>query len=141
MEEKNIYSKIRNIRQAKGLTVNNLAEKIGEDYQKVGRIERGQRSLTLDYLMKVSKALEIPVEDFFSEKNPRYNQDSEQSNFDVLNEIVILVEENSSLAPFKLNAKSKGNFISKIYKLALKFPPAQQRLFLESFIEGIQVLK
>ena len=71
MEEKSIYSKIRDIRQAKGLTVNHLAEKIGEDYQKVGRIERGQRSLTIDYLMKVSKALEIPVEDFFSQKKSR----------------------------------------------------------------------
>lgn len=138
MEENNIYTKIRDIRQAKGLTVNNLAEKIGEDHQKVGRIERGQRALTIDYLMKVSKALEIPVEDFFSQKNSGNNKDSA---LDLLNEIVIFVEENSSCLPFKLDAKSKGKFISKIYELALKFPEAQQCLFLKSFFEGLQSLK
>lgn len=138
MEEKNIYSKIRDIRQSKGLTVNNLADKIGEDYQKVGRIERGQRSLTIDYLMKVSKALEIPVEDFFSENDSGYNKGNV---LDLLNEVVIFVEENSSRLPFKLDAKSKGKFISKIYELALKFPSAQQRLFLKAFFEGLQIFK
>ncbi|MBA2367519.1 MAG: helix-turn-helix transcriptional regulator [Candidatus Protochlamydia sp.] len=141
MEEINIYSKIRDIRQAKGLTVNNLAEKIGEDYQKVGRIERGQRSLTIDYLMKFLNAFEIPIEDFFSKKDFGDDKDSKQSTLDLLNEIVIWVEENSSHLPFKLDAKRKGKFISKIYELVIKFPTAQHHLFLESFIEGVRVLK
>ena len=140
MEEKSIYSKIRDIRQAKGLTVNNLADKIGEDYQKVGRIERGQRRLTIDYLMKVSKALEIPVEDFFSQKNQGAEKEGGQAALDLLNEIVILIEEKSSQFP-KLDAKTKGKFISKLYELVLKFPAAQQRLFLTSFIEGIEIFR
>lgn len=132
MEEKNIYAKIRDIRQARGLTVNTLADKIGEDHQKVGRIERGKRSLTIDYLMKVSKALDTPLEDFFSEEK------AQEPTLDLLNEIVTLLEENLSRLP-PLDAKSKGKLISKIYELALKFPKTHQRMFLESFIEGLQV--
>ncbi len=128
MEEKNIYTKIRDIRQARGLTVNNLAEKIGEDHQKVGRIERGKRSLTIDYLLKVSKALDTPVETFF-EQAP-----SNEKHIDLLNEIVILVEEKQ----LPLDPKSKGKFVSKIYELALKFPKDQQKMFLDSFFEGLQ---
>jgi len=128
MEEKSIYSKIRDIRQAKGLSVNSLAEKIGEDHQKVGRIERGKRSLTIDYLLKVSKALETPVETFFTEER-------QKEDLDLLNEIVIHFEE----AGISLDPKSKGKCISKLYELAAKFPKSEQRLFLESFFEGLKV--
>ena len=127
MEEKNIYSKIRNIRQAKGITVNTLAEKIGEDHQKVGRIERGKRRLTIDYLLKVSKALDTPLEDFFSEEN------ASKPPSDLLSEIITIVDEQ------QLQSKSKGKFISKLYELASKFPKEQQRLFLKSFFEGLEV--
>lgn len=141
MDDKNIYAKIRDIRQAKGLTVNRLAEKIGEDYQKVGRVERGKRRITIDYLMKVSKALDTPLEDFLSRDKSNKNQAAKQAanSLDLLNEIVILVEENSDL-PFPLDAKSKGRFVSKIYELALKFPEKEQRQFLNSFFEGLKSL-
>ena len=139
MEDKNIYSKIRDIRQARGLTVNNLADKMGEDHQKVGRIERGKRSLTIDYLMKVSKALDTPIEDFLihEKPNPTKAIKSSENSLDLLNEIIVAIEENNSLLTTPLDAKTKGKFVSKIYELALKFPEAQQRLFLESFFEGL----
>ena len=140
MEEKSIYSKIRGIRQAKGLTVNNLAEKIGEDYQKVGRIERGERSITLDYLMKVSKALDTPVEDFFSEKSIDKKLDQPTNNLELLNRIVVLVEENYANLPFELDARGKGKLISKLYELALKFPEKEQPLFVKSFFDSFQIL-
>ena len=138
MEKKDIYSKIRDIRQARGLSVNNLAEKIGEDHQKVGRIERGKRSLTIDYLVKISKALDTPLDFFLTNENPTKNEETnpKTNSLELLNEIIIFVEENNSRLASPLDAKSKGKFISKIYELALKFPEAQQRLFLESFFEG-----
>jgi transcriptional regulator with XRE-family HTH domain len=139
MEDKNIYSKIRDIRQARGLSVNKLAEKIGEDYQKVGRIERGKRSLTIEYLMKVSKALDTPLENFLTNENSKKdgNTNSTTNSLDLLNEIVTLVEENSSRLPNPLDTSNKGRFISKLYEYALKFPEAQQRLFLDSFFQGL----
>jgi len=143
MEEKNIYTKIRNIRQAKKLTVNNLAEKMGEDHQKVGRIERGKRSLTIDYLVKISKALDTPIEEFLSVNENKNSIDVSQStnSLDILHDIIILVEENIKNFPSPLEAKSKGKFISKIYELTLKFPAPLQPLFLTSFFEGMNSLK
>ncbi|MCE5319215.1 MAG: helix-turn-helix domain-containing protein [Parachlamydia sp.] len=143
MEEKNIYAKIRNIRQAKKLTVNSLAEKMGEDHQKVGRIERGKRSLTIDYLVKISKALDTPIEEFLSVNENKNSIDVSQStnSLDILHDIIILVEENIKIFPNLLDAKSKGKFISKIYELTLKFPASQQLLFLTSFFEGMNSLK
>lgn len=143
MEEKSIYTKIRNIRQAKKLTVNSLAEKIGEDHQKVGRIERGKRSLTIDYLLKISKALDTPIEELLADKESKNSPDVSQSanSLDILNAIIIMVEEHIEHFPSPLDAKSKGKFISKIYELALKFPAAQQPLFLKSFFEGLNSLK
>jgi transcriptional regulator with XRE-family HTH domain len=138
MEDKDIYSKIRDIRQARGLTVNTLAQKIGEDHQKVGRIERGKRSLTIDYLMKVSKALDTPLEEFFTKSNKEI--DPPANSMDLLNEVIISVEETNSRLSTPLDPKSKGKLISKIYELTLKFPEAQQRLFLDSFLEGFLAL-
>jgi transcriptional regulator with XRE-family HTH domain len=134
MDEKDIYSKIREARRARGLTVNELAKNMGEDHQKVGRIERGKRSLTIDYLMKVSKALDTPLEKFISEDQGEKSNRTEPAN--VLNKIILLVEENNSRLAKPLDAKNKANLISKAYELALKFPPAQQQLFLDSFLEG-----
>mgnify|MGYP002785402276 CR=1 FL=1 len=142
MEEKTIYSKISEVRQAKGISVNTLAEKIGEDHQKVGRIERGQRSLTIDYLMKVSKALDTPLKDFVSDEPVCENNEPNEhaKTIDVLSEIVMLMEENHSHFSQNLDPKKKGKLISKIYEQALKFPENQQRLFLRSFFECLKII-
>lgn len=136
MKEKDIYSKIREARQARGLTVNELAKNIGEDHQKVGRIERGKRSLTIDYLMKVSKALDTPLESFLKK-----DASSETEPSHLLNKVVIAVEESNARLARPLDAKDKANLISKGYELALKFPPAQQQLFLDSFLEGFFAMR
>lgn len=52
---------LRNLRKARGLSINNLAEKVGADYQQIGRIERGQTQLTVDLLYKLSAVLETPI--------------------------------------------------------------------------------
>jgi len=139
MKEKDIYAKIRDLRRARGITVNKLAEEMGENHQKVGRIERGRRSLTVDYLMKVSKALDTPLETFFIEKQSEKQETSDTGI--LLNEIIVFVEENVTRFPSPLDAKTKGKLVSKVYELALKFPQTQQRLFLEAFFEGLFVLK
>ncbi|WP_194846892.1 helix-turn-helix domain-containing protein [Candidatus Neptunochlamydia vexilliferae] len=136
MEEKNIYSKLREVRRSRGLTVNKLAEKMGEDHQKVGRIERGRRSLTLDYLMKVSKALDIQPESFLKEEE-KSSQENPQNASLLLNDIVVLVEEKNSQLQRPLNAKQKGTLVSKLYEQASQFPPAQREQFLKSFLDTL----
>ncbi|MDN3506020.1 MAG: helix-turn-helix transcriptional regulator [Simkaniaceae bacterium] len=134
MSEQDIYEKIRSARRSRGLTVNELAQEIGEDHQKVGRIERGKRSLTIDYLLKVSKALDTPIDTLINEEG---DTNSSQNSPDLLNEIVILVEEKNALAPTPLSARHKGKIISKTNEAASKLPPSLQKLFIESLLENL----
>lgn len=55
--------KLRDIRRAKGMTLNVLAEKVGIDYQRVGRMERGETQMTIEMLDKLSKVLHVPITD------------------------------------------------------------------------------
>ncbi|NGX38468.1 MAG: hypothetical protein K1000chlam2_01642 [Chlamydiae bacterium] len=138
MKQKDIYEKLREARRSRGLTVNELADEIGENHQKVGRIERGKRSLTVDYLLKLSKALDTPLDSLLNEETQDTGEDSSASDSsNLLNDIVILVEEKNALLPNPFTAKDKGRLISKTYELALKFPKPHQSLFVESFLEGL----
>jgi transcriptional regulator with XRE-family HTH domain len=110
---------------------------MGEDYQKVGRIERGKRSLTLDYLLNVSKALEIPVSSFLESEEKHEKGLTQEDTVSLLNEIVVLIEEKYHQLPFPLTPKQKGQLIAKIYQSALQFPPSAQRLLVTCFFEGL----
>jgi transcriptional regulator with XRE-family HTH domain len=55
-------TRIREIRRAKGLTLQELAEKIRPEpttAQTIGRLETGARKTTLDWLVKIADALEV----------------------------------------------------------------------------------
>jgi transcriptional regulator with XRE-family HTH domain len=56
-----IYLKLRALRRAKGMTMRALAEQIGTSQQQVDRLEKGQRRLTLEWLEKLSSALECEL--------------------------------------------------------------------------------
>jgi len=60
--------RIRNLRLARGLTQEELAEKAGLHPTYIGIIERGEQSATLDTVEKLAKALEVEVEDLFPKK-------------------------------------------------------------------------
>ena len=127
-----IYAKLRALRKTRGITVDELAKEVGENAQKVGRIERGKRSLTLDYLMKVSKAFSTPIEGLISQEMPS----EERFNSNVLSDVVLLVEE---FYP-GLSSQKKGKLISKTYEQLLKIHPESQSYFLQSLREIIKIL-
>lgn len=139
-ENKNIHIKLREIRRARGLTVNTLAEKMGENHQKVGRIERGRRSLTVDYLVKISKALGTPMESLFIEEEKEKKQSSKSSapSHDILNAIIILVEEYCKQR--ELNSHQKAKLISKLFELTLNIPFEHQSLFMDSLAETLKTI-
>lgn len=56
-----IGNRIRAIRNAKGLTQQNLADLSGLDYRYIGAIERGERNFSIDTLEKVLSALKISL--------------------------------------------------------------------------------
>lgn len=55
--------KIRKIRKAKDLTLDQLAEKLGSSSGTLSHIEKGSRNPSLDMLTKIAEALEVPVSD------------------------------------------------------------------------------
>ena len=56
-------NRIRELRNAKGLTQEEIAEQIGVSRQKYARIENGVNDITLNILSKIAKVLEITVGD------------------------------------------------------------------------------
>ncbi len=130
--EPSVYAKLKKLREARGLTVDDLAKKMGENHQKVGRVERGVRSLTVEYLLKASKALETPLESILTQNEAGNNGRHPQAN--ILNEIVILIEKTMP----NMTAEHKGKLISDIYEKALDFPENYQSLFVNSVIELIK---
>ena len=56
---------VRTARKEKGLSQEALADHAGIDRSHMGRIERGERNVTILNLLKVSSALECRVSDLF----------------------------------------------------------------------------
>jgi transcriptional regulator with XRE-family HTH domain len=52
---------IRQLREAKGLTIEGLADLIGTDLTQLGGVERGTRNATYEYLLRVAKSLGTSV--------------------------------------------------------------------------------
>lgn len=75
-QPRQILVNLRNIRKARGLSINNLAEKVGTDYQQIGRIERGQTQLTVDLLYKLSQVLDTPISNLLEESAPNINAET-----------------------------------------------------------------
>lgn len=51
---------VREIRKAKGLSQEALAEKAGVHRTYIGMIERGEKNITILNILKISSALDIP---------------------------------------------------------------------------------
>lgn len=62
---KNIGSKIRGFRKDKGLTQEQLAEKAGINAYYQGEVERGLKKVSVEVLLKIANALEVPLKEFF----------------------------------------------------------------------------
>jgi transcriptional regulator with XRE-family HTH domain len=52
---------IRQLREAKGLTIEALAEAMGSDLTQLGGVERGTRNATYEYLLRLAKSLDSSV--------------------------------------------------------------------------------
>lgn len=54
-----VHSRIREIRKQKGLTLQDVADRAGTTAQTIGRLETGTRTLSLKWVNRISKALEV----------------------------------------------------------------------------------
>lgn len=64
-EDKLLANKIRQLREERGLTQKELAERIGKHYFYVTAIETHMRGLSLRMIFRIAKALGIGVKDLF----------------------------------------------------------------------------
>ena len=61
-----VGTRVRELRKAKGWTLEVLAEKADKHYTYVGGLERGTRNVTLEVLQDVAVALDVPIKQLFS---------------------------------------------------------------------------
>jgi transcriptional regulator with XRE-family HTH domain len=60
-----IGEQVRQLRRAKGLTLQDLADRIAMSIGYVSQVERGRSVLTVEALMRISEALGVPLNYFF----------------------------------------------------------------------------
>lgn len=63
----NIGERIKNIRKAKGVSQQEVADKIGTGRVQYNRIETGKSEPTVPMLERIAQALDTPVTDFFTD--------------------------------------------------------------------------
>ena len=63
-EGKDLGSRIRRYREQAGLSQTELGEKLGVSYQQVQKYERGLNRLSVDTLLCLARALELPLTAF-----------------------------------------------------------------------------
>jgi transcriptional regulator with XRE-family HTH domain len=59
-------NRVKEIRKGKGLSQEELAEKAGLHRTYIGMIERAEKNITLSNIAKISKALNVPIENLFN---------------------------------------------------------------------------
>lgn len=65
-QEERVINRIEELRLAKGISRQELADAVGVHYQTVGYIERGEYSPSLVLALQIAKLLGTTVEDIFS---------------------------------------------------------------------------
>ena len=68
MESRKIYNRISVLREERGISRKELAEKIGVNFQTVGYLEREEYNPSLDLAFRISEYFGLPVELIFSTK-------------------------------------------------------------------------
>lgn len=75
---------IKRFRQQKGLSQMGLAELIGVSYQQVQKYESGKSSISIERLLDIAEALDIPVSRFFPSERELLSE--EESSYGELTE-------------------------------------------------------
>lgn len=68
MESRKIYNRIAILRKEKSLTRNELADKIGVNFQTIGYLEREEYNPSLDLAFRISEVFQLPIGLIFSTK-------------------------------------------------------------------------
>ena len=79
-----IGSRIQKLRNAKGLSQEELSEKVGLSSKYISSIERGNENPTLDTFIKLSRSLNIEIFELFNYGNDYPQKDSKKFLIDLI---------------------------------------------------------
>ncbi len=65
MESRKLYNRIAVLRQERGISRRELADKIGVNFQTVGYLEREEYNPSLDLAIRISEIFGLPIEMIF----------------------------------------------------------------------------
>lgn len=65
-----MFNRITAVREQRGLSRQEFAAMVGVHYQTVGYLERGEYSPSLALALRISHALDLPIEQLFSLEPP-----------------------------------------------------------------------
>ena len=66
MRGRKLYNRISVLREERGISRRELADKIGINFQTIGYLERGEYNPSLDLAFRISEYFGLPVEFIFS---------------------------------------------------------------------------
>ncbi len=66
MKTRKLHNRIDVLRRERGMTRQQLADKIGVNVQTIGYLERGEYNPSLDLAFRVSDCFELPIKMIFS---------------------------------------------------------------------------
>ena len=84
---------LRALRTKKGLTLTELAEKIGSNYQAVGHWERGTTEITLGDALKVCRVLDCTLDELVGWESAPTIKEQEKRAFELHNKVQQAIEE------------------------------------------------
>ena len=67
-KEDPVFNRVEDLRTAKGMSRQQLADAVGVHYQTIGYLERGEYSPSLILALKIAKALDAEIPGIFSIK-------------------------------------------------------------------------
>lgn len=88
-----ITLKLRDVRKEKGLSLTTLADKLGMDHQRIGRMERGESSITIDTLSKLAAAMDVPMTHLLNEADDQSVVASATDDSNLSNIIPLIYEQ------------------------------------------------
>ena len=71
MKGDRLYNRIAVLREERGLSRKDLADKVGVNFQTIGYLERGEYNPSLDLAMDLSTVFNLPIELVFSRQPMR----------------------------------------------------------------------
>ena len=68
MQGRKLYNRIALLREERGVSRKELAEKVGVNFQTIGYLERGEYNPSLDLAFKISEFFKLSIEFIFCTK-------------------------------------------------------------------------